>query len=77
MGYFRRYKKSNYSPGFCRDELARLQDAIVAHSRGQFTDSKDEAALVELLEEWASFRELLARHEGHNKTATDDSGASG
>jgi len=64
MGFFRRHKLSDYTADECREELARLQGVI---KRDVHLGIRG----VKLLEEWACFRELLARHEGKNKSQLD------
>jgi hypothetical protein len=58
MTYFRRYKLSDYTADGCRERMLSLEDRIA--------DCEWVSDLEPLLEEWACFRELLARHEGIN-----------
>lgn len=58
MGYFRKYKKSDYTSDECRDHCERLVGWMAA------TDKKKD--IEKWAQEWAEFRELLARHEGNN-----------
>ena len=67
MGYFRRFKLSDYSADECSRNMGKIVHKILA--------SRDKMTPVELgghLENWACFRELLARHENQNKSQLDD-----
>lgn len=67
MGYFRRYKLSDYTADVCRDKMDELAEKIQA-----LLTPRHEA--VKLMEEWACFRELLARHEKNNQSPLDKHG---
>lgn len=63
MGYFRRHKLTDYTADECRKELKKIELHI-------FEDAEH---LIdrEILERWACFRELLARHEKNNQSPLD------
>lgn len=60
MGFFRRYKLTDYSADECREEMLGREKYLAVVNTTPEGASK-------LMEEWACFRELLARHEGKNK----------
>ena len=63
MGFFRRYKLSDYTIAECKEEMSQLAyDASGANSYEQ---------MESYMEQWACFRELLARHEKANKSPLD------
>lgn len=59
MGFFRRHKLSDFTADECRD-LCRKLAIKVMHSAASVRQCEL------LMEEWATYRELLARHEGEN-----------
>lgn len=65
MGYFRRFKLSDYTAEQCRKEMLKLEVRIVK-------DTPLQMDMPALLEEWACYRELLARHENQNKSKLDE-----
>ena len=67
MGYFRRFKTSDHSAEDCRKQMMKRLEALV------FTDRKKMSLKYAetLAEEWACFRELLARHENRNQSPLD------
>jgi len=71
MGFFRRYKLSDYTADECRK---RCQDVVNALSSNRESDRvflSYNNRVEKFMEEWACFRELLARHEGNNKSQLD------
>ena len=64
MGYFRRFKLTDHTADECRKNLDILEDCL---SGGM--SRKDR---VKYLEQWACFRELLARHEKKNESPLDE-----
>ncbi len=68
MGYFRVYKPSDYSADECRKKLAELEARMCA-------PLPNRSRVRDLANQWAQFRELLARHEGENKSRLDETGA--
>lgn len=66
VGFFRRYKLSDHTADECRAKLKELEDEVLWGS-----DTCDNEGVAKLMEEWACFRELLARHEGKNKSQLD------
>lgn len=66
MGYFRRYKLTDYTADECRKEMEQLEGEVLWGS-----DICDQASLTPVLEKWACFRELLARHEKQNQSPLD------
>jgi hypothetical protein len=64
MGYFRRFKLSDYTAEQCRKEMLKRETKIVK-------DTPLQQDMPAILEEWACFRELLARHENQNKSQLD------
>ncbi len=65
MGFFRRYKLSDYTADQCRVEMGMREQYLGVVNTGQKEAAK-------LMEEWACFRELLARHEKKNKSPLDE-----
>lgn len=59
MGFFRRYKLSDYTADECREKMEQLMCDIWSAS--------DYESIEKLMEQWACFRELLARHEKRAK----------
>lgn len=66
MGFFRRYKLSDYTADACRTQIKKRAEYLAV-----VNTSPEEAE--KLMEEWACFRELLARHEKQNQSPLDDS----
>ena len=66
MGFFRRYKLTDYTADECRAHCTRIVKNIV-QSKLFLTEQHIENDL----EEWACFRELLARHEKSNRSPID------
>lgn len=66
MGYFRRFKPSDYTAEQCRREIQKIETYIFS---GQMKITIK--GLPSLLEKWACFRELLARHEKSNQSPLD------
>tara|TARA_R110002094_G_scaffold174597_2_gene155358 strand:- start:968 stop:1171 length:204 start_codon:yes stop_codon:yes gene_type:complete len=67
MGFFRRYKLSDYTAEECRKGIDHIAHQILLELED--LTLKD---LEGLMEDWACFRELLARHEGKNKSQLDE-----
>ena len=67
MGFFRRYKPTDYTAEECRDKMKGLEGEILW---GSDIATNEQAAKV--MEDWACFRELLARHEKQNKSPLDE-----
>ena len=65
MGFFRRYKLTDYTADECRAALRRLEESLWGPEYGT------QEAVIHDLEEWACFRELLARHEKVNQSPID------
>lgn len=65
MGFFRRYKLSDYTADECREEMDQLVYEV--------TGCDNQKRIEKMMEEWACFRELLARHEKQNKSPLDQS----
>lgn len=65
MGFFRRYKLTDYTVEECRAEYRRIENAFI-NRQFHFADVPD------MLERWACFRELLARHEKKNESPLDE-----
>jgi len=65
MGYFRRYKLSDYTADECRIEMGNRERWLAVVN----TTTKEAA---KRMEEWACFRELLARHEKQNESSLDE-----
>lgn len=63
MGFFRRYKLSDYTADECREEMEQLVYDI--------TGCEDFKRIDKMMTEWGCYRELLARHEGKNKSQLD------
>jgi hypothetical protein len=63
MGYFRRFKLSDYTAKECKKQLEQLEWDITG------SDNPDE--IRRIMDEWACYRELLARHEDQNKSKLD------
>ena len=59
MGYFRRYKLTDYTADRCKCAMDRIsKGALLCQAPGE----------VEMfMDQWACYRELLARHEGENQ----------
>jgi hypothetical protein len=68
MGYFRRFKLSDYTAQQCKAKLRELELDILSCSNPP-TPTRNE--VIAMLEQWACFRELLARHENQNKSQLD------
>ena len=66
MGFFRRYKLTDYTADECRAECSRL-----AHGLSLPIDLETEDEAVKIMEKWACLRELLARHEKNNESILD------
>lgn len=64
MGFFRRYKLKDYTAKECREQLEQLEYDITGADK-----AKD---IKRIMEKWGCFRELLARHEGKNKSILDE-----
>lgn len=60
MGWFRKHKKTDYSADDCRKKCSRLLKEMSVEI--------DCEKLESLAQQWAEFRELLARHENQNKS---------
>lgn len=71
MGFFRRYKLTDYTVEECRQATTAIIRQIldVAQFDSQDTRTND---IEKLIEEWACFRELLARHEKKNELPLDE-----
>lgn len=67
MGYFRRFKLNDHSADDCRKILRRMGHQLIANA-GNLSLNE----LEHDLEQWACFRELLARHENQNKSELDN-----
>jgi len=65
MGYFRRYKLSDYTADECKKNILRIELNLL---RENYFERNQ---IVAQLEKWACFRELLARHEGKNESSLD------
>ena len=65
MGFFRRHKLSDYTADECREEMEQLVYEI--------TGCDNLKRIEEYMEQWACFRELLARHEKQNQSPLDKS----
>jgi len=70
MGFFRCYKLSDYTADECRAEMDQLLWRVFNNSDHDGENTSAEG-VERLMEEWACFRELLARHEGKNKSQLD------
>jgi len=66
MGFFRRYKLSDYTEDECHKRMNRCVAKLMLMG-----DNFDYDFVVNTMDEWACFRELLARHEGKNKSKLD------
>ena len=66
MGFFRRYKLTDYTAEECRDEMRKREHAALWSS-----DTSTHNDVACLMDEWACFRELLARHEKDNQSPLD------
>lgn len=66
MGFFRRYKLSDYTADECRKAVDYISRQILLE-----LEDLTVKELEELMEQWACYRELLARHEGKNKSQLD------
>lgn len=66
MGFFRRFKLTDYTADECRQEMKKRELAALWAS-----DVSAEPDMAKVMEEWACFRELLARHEKENKSPLD------
>ena len=63
MGFFRRYKLTDYTADECRDQLEQLEYDVTGADK-----LKD---IKRIMEEWGCYRELLARHEKKNESPLD------
>lgn len=63
MGYFRRFKLTDYSAKECKKQLSQLEYDV--------TGADNPKEIRRIMDEWACFRELLARHENQNKSQLD------
>lgn len=66
MGFFRRYKLTDYTADECRDECDRI-----VHYLSLPIDLPEIVEVEEMMRRWACFRELLARHEKQNQSPLD------
>lgn len=64
MGFFRRYKFNDFTADECREAMRFLENCALRNTI-------DADGMVNLMEEWGCFRELLARHEKNNKSVLD------
>jgi len=64
MGYFRRFKLTDHTAKECKKHLAQLEYDV--------TGENDPKQIRRIMDEWACFRELLARHENNNKSQLDE-----
>ena len=71
MGFFRRYKLSDYTADECRTEMDAIKRKLIDNVRSSHFSTELKACSHKLMEEWACYRELLARHEGKNKSQLD------
>lgn len=64
MGFFRRHKADRYTTEEARqmEELARIQV-----NESALVYEEDDKEFIVKLEEWAAWRELLARKQGDNE----------
>ena len=65
MGYFRRFRLESYTADECREKCDKLE----ARMCGPIPNKRRARAI---LEEWACYRELLARHEKENESPLDN-----
>ena len=63
MGFFRRFKLSVYTAEECREQLEQLEYDVTG---------AEPPNVERIMDEWACFRELLARHENQNKSPLDE-----
>lgn len=63
MGFFRRYELSDYTVAECKDEMSQLEYDVSGADKTQ--------TIRRIMDQWACFRELLARHEEKNKSKLD------
>jgi hypothetical protein len=66
MGYFRKFKLSDYSIEDCRKAISIRERDIAEMAR-----ANRRFEMIQAMEEWACFRELLARHENQNASPLD------
>jgi len=64
MGFFRRFKLKDYTAEECCTQMRALENRALLNTI-------DADGMVNLMEEWGCFRELLARHEKNNKSVLD------
>jgi len=60
MGFFRRYKLTDYTAAECREMLEQLEYDV--------TGEDDPARIRCIMTEWGCVRELLARHQKKNQS---------
>jgi hypothetical protein len=63
MGFFRRYKLSDHTAAQCKEEMEQLEYDVSGADKPK--------TIRRIMEDWACFRELLARHEKKNKSKLD------
>lgn len=63
MGFFRRYKLTDFTARECKAAMLQLEYDVAGEDSPK--------RIRKIMEEWACFRELLARHEGKNKSKLD------
>ena len=63
MGFFRRYKLTDYTLEECYEAMKQLEYDVIGE------DSPKRIRTI--MEEWACFRELFARHEKENQSQLD------
>ena len=69
MGFFRRYKLSDFTADECYQATTSIARQILDMAR--FDQDFCINDMKKLVEEWACFRELLARHEKENQSSLD------
>jgi len=67
MGYFRRFKPNDHTAAQCKAKMKQLVEELVCELGG----SGDQKFVERYMDEWACYRELLARHENQNKSKLD------
>lgn len=72
MGYFRRFKLSDYTADECRSRCQEMVNALSSNRESDRVYVNLNGRVEKFMDEWACFRELLARHEGKNKSQLDE-----
>lgn len=71
MGFFRRYKLTDYTADECRVQIAKRAKMLIFNIN-EHNEPMKTSDFERIMEEWACYRELLARHEKQNQSVLDD-----